>query len=71
MLHIRFPTRARGLTCGLAALLTVAVVMASVGMFCVGVWLLLGARLRALINSPQRLKWFNGTMAASLVLLRL
>lgn len=46
----------------------VALVMASVGMFCVGLWLLLGARLRALINSPLRLKWFNGTMAASLVL---
>ncbi|WP_341237085.1 LysE family translocator [uncultured Limnobacter sp.] len=48
--------------------LTVALIMASVGMVCVGVWLVLGARLRTFINSPARLKWFNGTMAASLVL---
>ena len=48
--------------------LMVAVIMASVGLLCVGLWLVLGARLRALINSPLRLKWFNGTMAASLVL---
>lgn len=48
--------------------LAVAVVMASVGVLCVGVWLVLGSRLRAFINSPLRLKCFNAGMAASLVL---
>jgi threonine/homoserine/homoserine lactone efflux protein len=48
--------------------LAVALVMASVGVLCVGVWLVLGSRLRAFINSPLRLKCFNAGMAASLVL---
>lgn len=45
----------------------VALVMASMGLWCVGLWLLLGARLRVLINSPVRVRWFNGSMAAGLV----
>jgi threonine/homoserine/homoserine lactone efflux protein len=57
-----------GSTTPVLDMLVVAIVMASMGLLCVGLWLVLGARLRALINSPLRLKCFNGTMAASLLL---
>lgn len=44
-----------------------ALVMLLIALVCVGVWLLLGAKLSAWLNSPSKARAFNTTMAGSLV----
>ncbi|HEX4843916.1 MAG TPA: LysE family translocator [Limnobacter sp.] len=51
----------------LAYTTTMALLMSVVGVVCVGVWMLMGMQLRAVINTPGRLRAFNGSMAVSLL----
>ncbi|HEX4878402.1 MAG TPA: LysE family translocator [Limnobacter sp.] len=44
-----------------------ALLMCAVGLVCVGVWMLMGMQLRAIINTPARLRTFNGSMAVGLL----
>ncbi len=45
-----------------------ALVMLVIALLCVGVWLLMGAKLSVWLNSPGRARAFNTTMAGSLVM---
>ncbi len=44
-----------------------AIVMCGVGVFCVGAWLVLGVQLRGFVQSPVRLRVFNGLMAVAVL----
>lgn len=52
---------------GLGAVVTVALVFAAVNLPSVMIWCVLGESLRALLQSPARLRLFNWTMAALLL----
>ena len=45
-----------------------ALVVLVIALLCVGVWLLMGAKLSVWLNSPGRARAFNTTMAGSLVM---
>ncbi|HEX4918158.1 MAG TPA: hypothetical protein VFV43_09700 [Limnobacter sp.] len=46
---------------------SMALLMCVVGVVCVGVWMLMGMQLRTVINTPARLRAFNGSMAVGLL----
>lgn len=52
----------------LAAVLLVAAVFGAINLPCVSAWTVLGQGMRRLLTSPARLRVFNVTMAALLVL---
>ena len=52
----------------LAAVLLVAAVFGAINLPCISVWTVLGQEMRRVLTSPARLRAFNWTMAALLVL---
>jgi threonine/homoserine/homoserine lactone efflux protein len=52
----------------LAAVLLVAAIFGAINLPCISVWTVLGQEMRRFLTSPARLRAFNWTMAALLVL---
>ncbi len=52
----------------LAAVLLVAAVFGAINLPCISVWTVLGQEMRRVLTSPARLRAFNWTMAALLIL---